>query len=542
MIFTIRMKTTIGNIVGYFAFGILCIAILFYSIQSITRISSQNTLEMFSESAFQTLRATMNFGSVDMVKASLKKISEIEGVYSLHVAKSQAIIDLFEEKDPFTTDVDIVNTFETQESAIIEEKGDLHLLRILKPFIAQTECLACHTNTKVGDVLGVMDLRISLEQSDEITSSAVRNAAVVLLLASIVCWVVLSLLIRKDIINPLDGLILILKDIAQGDGNLTQRLPEKSKDEFGQMAFQFNEFVKKLSVMIKDINNNSISLEDSSSALNSIANDISKNSDSTSEKSQTVAAAAEEMNANMVSVASAMEEATGNLDGVSVACGEMNQNVEGIGRDVEVAKESTDNAVVSADEVLQNVNRLGQDAEEIGTVTEIIAAISDKTNLLALNATIEAARAGEAGKGFAVVATEIKDLANQTAIATTDIGEKLKGIQNSTGVAVAGVEGIVVTIKSINETVLSVRETMASQKLKTQEITENISQASTGVNEINRNVTDSAGVAQRVAEEISMVNEVSRDMNESSNSLSKSAEELNGIANELKKRMAQFTI
>ncbi|MCP4298909.1 MAG: methyl-accepting chemotaxis protein [Proteobacteria bacterium] len=484
----------------------------------------------------------MNFGSVDMVKASLKKISEIKGVYSLHVAKSQAIIDLFEEKDPFTTDVDIINTFQTQKPTIIEEEGELHLLRILKPFIAQTECLACHTNVKVGDVLGVMDLQISLEKSDQITSSAVRNAAIILFFASIVCWVVLSLLIRKDIINPLDGLISILKDIAQGDGDLTQRLPEKSKDEFGQMAFQFNEFVKKLSVMIREINKNSISLEDSSSTLNLIASDISKNSDSTSEKSHTVAAAAEQMNANMVSVASAMEEATGNLDGVAVACGEMNQNVEGIGKDVEVAKESTDDAVISADEVLQNVNRLGQDAEEIGTVTEIIAAISDKTNLLALNATIEAARAGEAGKGFAVVATEIKDLANQTAIATTDIGEKLKGIQNSTGIAVAGVEGIVVTIKSINETVLSVRETMTSQKLKTQEITENISQASTGVNEINKNVTDSAGAAQQVAEEISVVNEVSRNMNASCNELSKSSEELNKIAVELKKRMAQFTI
>ncbi|MBT3260460.1 MAG: hypothetical protein HN366_29095, partial [Deltaproteobacteria bacterium] len=170
----------------------------------------------------------------------------------------------------------------------------------------------------------------------------------------------------------------------------------------------------------------------------------------------------------------------------------MSTRITSIVNAVEAVKESTDNAVVRADEVSQNVKTLGQDAEEINTVTETIAAISEKTNLLALNATIEAARAGEAGKGFAVVANEIKELANQTASATADIGKKLKGVQNSTGVAVSDVEEIAEVIRSINETVVTVRETLTLQRSATQEITENISQASLGLKEINQNVSQTS--------------------------------------------------
>ncbi len=330
----------------------------------------------------------------------------------------------------------------------------------------------------------------------------------------------------------------IAMEIANGNLALDYDSNTPKIGLFGNMIIM----IEKLRDIVTQVNSAGDNVASSSSQVGTIANQISSASDSTVQKSNSVASAAEEMNVNMNSVASAMEEATGNIDTVASASEEMNISISGIVKDVDEAKERTDNAVVRADEVSQKVKTLGKDAEEISTVTETIAAISEKTNLLALNATIEAARAGEAGKGFAVVANEIKELANQTASATADIGKKLKGIQNSTGIAVTDVEEIAEVIKSINETVVAVRETMVQQGGATQEISENISQASLGLKEINLNVSQTSEATGQVASEISEVNESANEMSNSCAQLNQSAEELGNMAVELKEKMDQFKV
>lgn len=338
--------------------------------------------------------------------------------------------------------------------------------------------------------------------------------------------------------------VLMMVDYSKGmaGGDFTQSLDIQQSDEIGEMATALNTMSDNLSSMIREINDNTISLESSSTKLSSIAGQMASSSDSTVEKSISVSAAAEEMNVNMSSVASAMEQASSNMDTVASANEEMNNNINGIVKEVEMAGESTKNAVIHADKVANNVQTLGRDAEEIGTVTETIASISDKTNLLALNATIEAARAGEAGKGFAVVASEIKELANQTATATTDIGNKLKGIQNSSGVAVAGIEEISGSIKGINEVVASISDTMNQQSSMIGEITENVNQTSVGIREINQNISQTSEAASQVASEISVVNDSAGEVSNSTAQLSQSAEDLSLMASRLKEKMEQFKV
>lgn len=353
---------------------------------------------------------------------------------------------------------------------------------------------------------------------------------------------VLVMIITKKIIKPLLNLQRALTDISEGEGDLTQRLIILKQDEIGILGTRFNAFVEKIQKVIQDVVKNTKPLNIASSNLSNLSEEMSDEFSQIAESIGTVAAASEEMNVNMSSVASAMEQATGNIDLVAAATEEMNSGIHEIVDQVNTAKKSTDNAVHTADQVSKNVVTLGEDASEIGTVTETIASISNKTNLLALNATIEAARAGDAGKGFAVVANEIKELANQTADATTDISKKLKGIQDSTGVAVTGIEEITNLISNIDQVVSSVSISIGNQDVAIGEITKNITHASLGIKDINVNISQTSEATNQISSEISTVNNITTDAVHSTSKLSSNSKNLHQMALKVGELLGQFKV
>ncbi|CAL8974903.1 Methyl-accepting chemotaxis protein 4 [Rhodoplanes serenus] len=189
-----------------------------------------------------------------------------------------------------------------------------------------------------------------------------------------------------------------------------------------------------------------------------------------------------------ISVASASQQASANVESVASATTEMTASVSEIARQVQESTRIAADAVRQAEKTDSRIGELSQAASRIGDVVKLITAIAEQTNLLALNATIEAARAGEAGKGFAVVAQEVKALAAQTGKATGEIGAQIAGMQQATHESVVAIKEIGGTIGRIAEIAAAIAAAVEQQGATTSEVARNIQQVSQSTQDVARTI------------------------------------------------------
>jgi len=354
--------------------------------------------------------------------------------------------------------------------------------------------------------------------------------------------IVIALLISRSILLPVKNCVDLLKDISEGEGDLTRRLPVESQDEIGQLSQYFNTFVEKLQRIIGEISGNAQTVASSATQLSAVSRETTQNVQSLSAKTSTVATAAEEMSSNISNVAAGMEQTTTNLSSVAAATEEMTSTIGEIAGNTERARGTTDSAARQVDNFAGVLRDLGDAAQQIGKVTDTISAISSQTNLLALNATIEAARAGDAGRGFAVVANEIKELALKTAEATNDIRTKINGIQSATGSAVKDIGQIVQVISDVNVIVTTIAAAIEEQSAVTREVATNINQATLGVQDATTRSSEMSGVSREIAQDITAVDTITVDIRSGGEQVQASAEELSKLAEQLKGLVGQFKV
>lgn len=358
----------------------------------------------------------------------------------------------------------------------------------------------------------------------------------------IVALLFAGFIVTRAISRPMNNTVAMLRDIAEGEGDLTKRLDVSSNDEVGEVAKWFNIFIEKLQAIIVDFSQNANQLNSASKNLAEISGHMTKEATDMSTKSNTVSAATEEMSTNLNNVAVSMEESSTNTSMVAVASDEMNTTINNIAQNAEQARNISDGAVEQAKKASEKMAALGVAVQAIGKVTETITEISEQTNLLALNATIEAARAGEAGKGFAVVANEIKELAKQTAEATGSIKHQIEEVQNSTTSTVEEIDQISTIINTINENVTTIANAVDEQSATTREIATNIAQASQGIQEVNENVSQSSKTAGDITITIGEVNLSANEISNSSEQVNINAQDLKQMATKLMEIVSRFRV
>ncbi|TAJ32136.1 MAG: methyl-accepting chemotaxis protein, partial [Nitrospirae bacterium] len=280
----------------------------------------------------------------------------------------------------------------------VEDSGGVLTFRRASPDKATaTACIGCHAGKQMGDVLGVLSVSIPMNAIQTASNASLRTTGGTIAMVVLGTLAMMYLLLQWIVIKPLAHMTVIAHDIAEGEGDLTKRVPVDGRDEIAELGGWFNVFIEKLQGMIGKVAHVTDKVAAASVQLSATAEEMSKGVEGVTSRAAQTATAVEEMNATVGEVAQ-------NSGKAATMAQETVQTAQG-GRDV--VSETIAGMQQISDAVTQSASiiaALGKSSDQIGEIVRTIEDIADQTNLLALNAAIEAARAGEQGRGFAVVA------------------------------------------------------------------------------------------------------------------------------------------
>ena len=389
--------------------------------------------------------------------------------------------------------------------------------------IIASELLANHfSDTNLGlshildDINSVVNKDIDLVNKSVI-SEAEEFIWVVLVVSAIGVLVSLffGFLVRRSITNPVDNLVEMAKDIAQGEGDLTKRILVSGQDELGNLSNWYNLFLKKL-------NNIIVQVKKRSHNINKVSQEMASGNQELSTRTHQQSASLEETASSMEEINSIVQNSAEEAKNASDLTKNAQQSVENsrqqlldtVNKSIETNQEMLLNLQETNSRVVNAMEDIMKSSKKIAGIITLINDVAFQTNLLALNASVEAARAGEHGKGFAVVATEVRKLAHRSAKASKEIGvlieNTLESIETGRQLVTEGEKGTQ-EMRSQIESILNHLKNESDSNLndiiqaflEVSEVMENIKVAATeqaeGVGQINTTIADMQRITQENA-------------------------------------------
>jgi len=331
-------------------------------------------------------------------------------------------------------------------------------------------------------------------------------------------------LIRSSVIDVVKS----LRDIAEGEGDLTVRIETKAQDEIGELVTCFNLFIEKLQATIKEVVDIALPLSNMATLVSSNAEETSHITLQLQNGAQNTKEAVSELNASVQTVAdsaSVAEQATVNTINIST-------KGEGVVKETISTIHQLAEIVTKSSEV---INNLDHNTSQVGSVLDVIRGIADQTNLLALNAAIEAARAGEQGRGFAVVADEVRTLASRTQESTVEIQATMEKLQSAARNAVSAMKsGRVLADRSV-EQVSKAGESLA-------DISSSISEINVMTSNIAKSTEDQAKVTDSIVTYVDEASSSAGQTHSASHEMAMVSNELAELANNLEKIAKSFKV
>ncbi|GAB4294465.1 MAG: methyl-accepting chemotaxis protein [Thiohalomonadaceae bacterium] len=362
--------------------------------------------------------------------------------------------------------------------------------------------LAIYANTVLdysGKPIGVVELAADRSLFVAAISDA-RNTTLIIGVLALALGLLLSWVVARTITRPLCLTVATLQNIAEGEGDLTQRLDASGKDELARLADAFNRFTAKIQQLVQQVASATSQLHNATDRMNAITTETDRGIQAQQSETDQVATAINEMAATVQEVARSASHAA---ESATMADRQAEHGQQEVGQTIR----AINTLAGEVEQAASAMQQLESDSRNIGAVLDVIRGVAEQTNLLALNAAIEAARAGEQGRGFAVVADEVRVLAQRTQKSTQEIESMIGRLQEAAVAAArtmeqgrARAQETVTQARSAGESLDAIASAVGVISDMNTQIASAVEEQSAVAEELNKNISNISHIAEMSAE------------------------------------------